>query len=89
VFGIFTIGGAKFIQRLPANQPIQIMSAKISQSQLWMAYVVLSIILFFLSGVTSTILYVFGTCSFLVCLHAGFVDKPVEAEFGDDQDTIV
>ncbi|KAI8924965.1 PRA1 family protein-domain-containing protein [Entophlyctis helioformis] len=81
----FLIVGFKWISSLPTNEPTTIAGNKFSQLQLWMAYGVISFFLLFFTGVSTTLFWVASLCAAVVAAHAGSMDKPVEAEFGDEQ----
>ncbi|KAJ3308537.1 hypothetical protein HDV04_001160 [Boothiomyces sp. JEL0838] len=89
VSGIFFFGGFKLVASKPDG--ITILEQKYSQAQLWTVYFVLSFLLFWLSGITSTLIYVFAVCGLFCLGHAGCLDKPIEAEYesmpdyGDEQ----
>ncbi|KAJ3267931.1 hypothetical protein HDV01_003717 [Terramyces sp. JEL0728] len=87
--GLFFFGGFKLVAGKPDG--ITLFDQKYSQAQLWTVYFVLSFLLFWLSGITSTLIYVFAVCALFCLGHAGCLEKPVEAEYesmpeyGDDQ----
>ncbi|EGF77358.1 hypothetical protein BATDEDRAFT_14138, partial [Batrachochytrium dendrobatidis JAM81] len=82
----FLVCGFKWISSLPTNEPTVIAGKSFTQLQLWGIYAVISLILLFFTGISSTLFWVAFICALVVCGHAGFMDKPVEAEFeGDEQ----
>nr|KAJ3420084.1 hypothetical protein HK105_006131 [Polyrhizophydium stewartii] len=60
-------------------------AAKFSQMQLWGAYAAISLLILFFTGIQATIFWVVVVCAAVVCAHAGCIDKPVEAEFGEEE----
>ncbi|KAL2917668.1 Prenylated Rab acceptor 1 [Polyrhizophydium stewartii] len=82
---VFFAVGFKWISSLPANEPTTIAGAKFSQMQLWGAYAAISLLILFFTGIQATIFWVVVVCAAVVCAHAGCIDKPVEAEFGEEE----
>jgi hypothetical protein len=80
---IVLIGGFKAISALPANQAISIAGSSVTQAQLWTVYSVFAFFLLMFTGFTGTVLYILGTCFGILCLHAGFIEKPVLSEFDE------
>ncbi|KAI8901744.1 PRA1 family protein-domain-containing protein [Globomyces pollinis-pini] len=82
---VYFIGGYKFILSLPTNQPSVILGVQVSQGQLWLMYGIVGFLLYWVSGVTTTIVYVVSVCALFICIHGGCMEKPLEAEFDDQE----
>ena len=76
--------GSKYIQSLPSNQPTSLFGTMFYPAQLWIIYGITFFIWFLLSGATGTLFYCFGICAFLVAVHAGCLEKSIEAEFATE-----
>lgn len=81
-------GGFKYIKSLPVNSSVAIMGNNVSPNQLWIVYGVVIFILLFFTSASSILLWIVGTIAALVAIHAGFMEKPIDAEFGEMEEEV-
>jgi hypothetical protein len=82
----FAVGGLKFIQIQNGNL-LKIGQITVTTPQMWIVYGFVCFVLFFFTGVTTSLLWAVFCIGSLITLHASCIQKPIEAEFGD-QDMI-
>ena len=70
---------------LPANIPVTVPFAGITTTttNLWVAYGIVTVVLFLFTSVSSAIIYVLFVYAAVTLCHAAALEKPVSHEFED------
>ncbi|KAI9365471.1 PRA1 family protein-domain-containing protein [Zopfochytrium polystomum] len=80
----FVIVGVRFISTMPPEGPVSFLNGKlvITSSQAWMALACISVLLLWFTSAGTTIFWIASVVVMAVAFHAGFMQKPLEDDFG-------
>ncbi|KAJ1560130.1 hypothetical protein HK405_014525 [Cladochytrium tenue] len=81
---VLVIAGVRFISSMPPEGPVSFFNGKliITASQAWAALAFASVLLLWFTSAGSTIFWIASVVVICVALHAGFMQKPLEDDFG-------
>lgn len=80
----FVLVGIRLVSAMPEEGPVSLIGGKISitRSQAWVALSMTAVLLLYFTSATSSIFWIASIIMFAVCFHAGFMQKPIEDDFG-------
>ncbi|KAJ3052546.1 hypothetical protein HK097_006077 [Rhizophlyctis rosea] len=83
---LFLIGAFKFVNSMNPNEPTRLPGGvMVTRTQLYPALVFIAILVLWFTSATSAIFWLASVCAFIIAIHAGFMEPPVEAEFAEQQ----